>query len=119
MLRRYDFTYILGWSISRYDTFSLCRRRYYYSYYGKYDPDYHRERIARLKNLTNVPMETGSIFHEMTATLLRRFLKSDAELDRGRFFEHARQLTEKTCSEREFEEVYFGQIDAIDPGPIH
>lgn len=119
MIKRYDFTYILGWSISRYDMFSLCRRKYYYSYYGKHDPEVPFERIRRLKDLTSVPMETGRIFHEMADTLLRRFLKSDAELDRANFFDYAERLTEDSCSAQEFAKVYFGELDAIDPGPIN
>ena len=37
MLKQFEFTPILGWSASRYDTFKSCQRRYYYTYYAKYD----------------------------------------------------------------------------------
>ena len=34
-IKQFPFTPILGWSSTRYDMFSLCRRRYFYHYYGK------------------------------------------------------------------------------------
>ena len=36
---KFDYTPILGWSVTRYDKFLTCKRQYYYEYYGKYDPD--------------------------------------------------------------------------------
>ncbi len=118
MLKRYEFTSILGWSLSRYDVFSICRRKYWYAYYGKRDPDHDPKHIKRLGKLTNVPMATGSIFHEMVATLLRRFLKTDQPLDEGRFFDYAHGLTEDACARWDFSEVYYGQMDEVDPGPV-
>ena len=53
LLKKFDFTPILGWSVSRYDTFKTCRRRYYYTYYAKFDPEFSADRINRLKQMTN------------------------------------------------------------------
>ena len=36
-IKRFPFTSILGWSATRYETFSICKRKYYYQYYSKYD----------------------------------------------------------------------------------
>ena len=41
-ITRYEYSDILGWSVSRYDKFCLCRRQYYYDYYGKYDAEFPR-----------------------------------------------------------------------------
>ena len=47
-LKRFDYTPILGWSMTRYDVFSICKRKYYYQYYAKYDPEFPRVRIEAL-----------------------------------------------------------------------
>ena len=48
-----------SWSLSRHDTFSTCRRRYFYSYYvAPDDPE-----IQRLKKLSALPMWAGSVVH--------------------------------------------------------
>lgn len=119
MDRKYEFTPILGWSISRYDTFSRCRRMYYHNYYARHDADVPLERVARLKRLTGIGLETGHVFHDMVAELLRRFRKSRAPLDRDRFFEYARRLTEEYCRRKEFAEVYYGYRDRVDPDDIY
>ncbi|RJQ42683.1 MAG: hypothetical protein C4534_09740 [Gaiellales bacterium] len=118
MARKYEFTPILGWSISRYDTFSRCRRMYYYNYYAKYDTDVPAKRIERLKGLTGVGLETGHVFHDMVAELLRRFQKTDSSLDRSRFFQFARRLTEEYCARKEFVEVYYGDRESIGPDDV-
>lgn len=38
-IQTFKFTSILGWSASRYDTFTQCKRKYYYQYYGQYDQE--------------------------------------------------------------------------------
>ena len=47
----FDFSKILGWSVSRYNMFQTCKRQYYYNYYGKYDNKYPYSEIKKLKNL--------------------------------------------------------------------
>ena len=84
MMRRYEFTPILGWSVSRYDTFSSCKRRYYYQYYGRYDTEFGRQRIDRLKSLSSIPLELGNIVHDVIGALLKRLLKSEAAIDKTR-----------------------------------
>jgi hypothetical protein len=66
-----------SWSVSRHDTFSSCRRRYFYSYYlSPDDPEIHR-----LKKLSALPMWAGSVVHETIESFLktRDALPSPAE----------------------------------------
>lgn len=56
-----------SWSISRHDSFSACRRRYYYAYYAAVeDPE-----IARLKRLSALPLWAGNVVHETIEGLLK------------------------------------------------
>jgi hypothetical protein len=55
------------WSVSRHDTFSTCRRRYFYSYYAAAeDPE-----IQRLKKLSALPMWAGNVVHEAIEGFLK------------------------------------------------
>jgi PD-(D/E)XK nuclease superfamily protein len=57
-----------SWSVSRHDTFSSCRRKYFYSYYlAPDDPEIHR-----LKKLSALPLWAGSVVHE----IIEHFLKT-------------------------------------------
>jgi CRISPR/Cas system-associated exonuclease Cas4 (RecB family) len=56
-----------SWSVSRHDTFSTCRRRYFYSYYAAtQDPE-----VRRLKKLSALPLWAGSVVHETIEAFLR------------------------------------------------
>jgi PD-(D/E)XK nuclease superfamily len=56
-----------SWSVSRHDTFSGCRRRYFYSYYAAAeDPE-----IQRLKKLSALPMWAGNVVHEAIEGFLK------------------------------------------------
>jgi len=112
-IKRFDYTPILGWSASRYDVFSECKREYFYEYYGKYDPVHPRHTIDRLKNLTSVPLETGNIVHDVIKALLQRLRKSEAEIDTERFREFVRRETEEQCRAKTFFEVYYREADSI------
>ena len=72
MARKYPFTPVLGWSVSRYDKFTTCKRQYYYDYYAKYDVEVPQQRIAFLRSLTSVPLEVGNLVHDTISTLLNR-----------------------------------------------
>jgi CRISPR/Cas system-associated exonuclease Cas4 (RecB family) len=55
------------WSISRHDTFTTCKRRYYYAYYAATeDPE-----VRRLKKLSALPLWAGSVVHEAIESFLR------------------------------------------------
>jgi hypothetical protein len=56
-----------SWSVSRHDTFSSCRRRYFYSYYvSNDDPE-----VKRLKKLSALPLWAGSVVHETIENFLK------------------------------------------------
>jgi CRISPR/Cas system-associated exonuclease Cas4 (RecB family) len=114
-IKRYDFSPILGWSISRYDMFSNCKRLYYYQYYAKFDPDYPRVKIDELKNLTSIPLEIGNIVHDTVSTVLRRLLKSKEEIDRQRFQTFVETMTAENCKNKVFFEVYYAERASVEP----
>ncbi len=111
----YPFSAILGWSVSRYDCFNLCKRQYYYQYYGKYDGEFSRARIDGLKSLTSLPLEIGNLAHDSIAVILRRLLKSDAEIDMKRFHDFVAKKVAEACQKKIFFEVHYQQIDAVHP----
>jgi len=114
MIRKFEYTSILGWSASRYDTFSRCKRQYFYQYYSSYDPEYEPLKINTLKGLTTVPLEIGSIAHEVISVLLKRLKKTTEPIDRDRFLRYVEKQTLEIAENREFAEVYYGQTDKVD-----
>lgn len=115
VIRQYPYTPILGWSLSRYELFSICKRRYFYHYYAKYDGETPVRRLAQFKDLTTVPMETGTIVHAVIEALLNR-LKTTAEpIDRDRFLAFADQSIGASLDGRTFEEVVYGELEAVRP----
>ena len=112
-IKTFDYTPILGWSMSRYDLFLLCKRKYYYKYYAKYDPEYPRHKIEKLKNLTSVPLEIGIIVHDIIKEILKRLLKTEEKIDRKRFVDFTRRETEKSINSKTFEEIYYQRISQI------
>ena len=113
-IKQFEFTPVLGWSASRYDTFSGCKREYYYRYYGKYDPVHSRQKIDCLKYLTSVPLETGNIVHDVIKAVLQRLQKSEADIDAERFRQFVRSETEKQCRAKTFFEVYYKEVESVD-----
>lgn len=112
-IRSFPYTDVLGWSVSRYDKFTACKRQYFYEYYGKHDTAVPRARIQALKSMTGAALETGSIVHDVIKALLERLLKSEARLDTAKFMEFARRLTEEHCRAKTFAEVYYGEKEAV------
>lgn len=112
--KQFNYTSILGWSVSRYDLFQLCKRQYYFNYYGKYDKEYGYDHIYRLKYMTSIPLEIGNIVHDVIKDLLQRLLKSEKKIDEERFFNYAKRITEKYCQTKTFLEVYYKEIESID-----
>lgn len=113
MLKKYPYTEILGWSVSRFDKFKTCKRQYYYEYYAqKHDPDNDRILLKQLKDLTSGPLETGHLLHEMIRILLERLKKSTAPIDRTRMDAKVRELVGTSFREKSFFEVYYNQPSA-------
>jgi hypothetical protein len=113
-IKQFPFTPILGWSSTRYDIFSICRRRYFYHYYGKYDQDHPIRRIQEMKNLVTVALEIGSVVHVVIEALLNRLKVTTEAIDLDRFSDFARRSTEHRLHSKAFEEVFYGQQDAVE-----
>ncbi len=117
-LKRFEYTDILGWSVSRYDKFSACARQYFYDYYAKHDLEFPREKINKLKAMTSVALEAGNVVHDSVKVLLERLLKSDKPIDTGRFIDYARKMAEQYCTAKTFSEVYYGARQSVSANDI-
>jgi hypothetical protein len=100
--------------MSRYNEFSLCKRRYYYQYYAKHDPEFTRKRIDQLKALTSSALEIGVIVHHVIKALLNRLQSSREEIDQEKFFEYALRSTSEHIERKVFSEVYYGEEEKIE-----
>lgn len=118
MQRKYPFTSILGWSVSRYDKFETCKRQYWYDYYAKkYDTDVFPEKLLFLKSLTSTPLEIGNLVHDTIATQLHR-LKKQTPQDVGDVLNYAEYLSDRAIQGKTFLEVYYKQKESIDPDEV-
>ncbi|MBD3345335.1 MAG: hypothetical protein GF401_09765 [Chitinivibrionales bacterium] len=104
----YKYSPVLGWSISRYETFDKCKRMYFYTYYSKFVPDIPLYKIKQLKALTSSPLEIGNVVHDIIEAFLRRLQADDSSIDEGRFFEYAKKKAEEYFSTKTLLEVYYG-----------
>ena len=118
-IKKFPFTSILGWSVSRYDIFNNCKRQYYYFYYGKFDKEFSISKINELKALTSVALETGNIVHDVICMLLKRLQKTSKPIDKNKFLIYAKQITKDYCSKRQFNEVYYKQKESINIDEIY
>lgn len=113
--RKYPFTPILGWSVSRYEKFALCKRWYYYDYYArKYDIDISPQELAFLRSLTSASLEIGSVVHDTIATLLRRLKKKTSPIDIEKVLNYSYSQVDRTVESKNFLEVYYGERETID-----
>jgi len=113
MVRKFEYTDILGWSHSRHETFTKCKRQYYFQYYAKYDIE-NVVKIAVLKKLTSMPLEIGNVVHKLVQTLLTRLQKSSAEIDLERFYDYAERKAKEIFRTKLFQEVYYKEKNRID-----
>ena len=112
-IKRFPFTAILGWSMSRYDMFSICKRKYFYHYYGKYDPEVPMRLIQELKELSAVPLATGIAVHTVIQVLLNRLMRTSQDIDREQFFDFAFRRTKQRADSESFHEVYYREREAV------
>jgi len=112
--KKYDFSSILGWSISRYEVFDKCKRQYFYQYYSKYAKDVPLYKIKKLRALTSVALEIGNVVHDVLEAFLRRLQKDDSAIDESRFFDYARKKTGEYFGAKTFMETYYGGVPSID-----
>ncbi|MDD5675925.1 MAG: PD-(D/E)XK nuclease family protein [Chitinivibrionales bacterium] len=110
----YPYSPVLGWSISRFETFDKCKRCYFYTYYGKFATAVAPYKIQQLKALTSVPLEVGHVVHDVIEAFLTRLQKSDSNIDEQRFYDFARRKTEHYFATKTFMETYYKQRAAID-----
>jgi len=115
MPKRYPFTPALGWSVTRYDTFTICKREYYYQYYTKYERDVPQQRLAFLKMLTSIPLEVGNVVHDTIATLLHRLRRSTAPINTNDVFAYSYNMIDRAAENKPFYEVHYGGRERIDP----
>jgi hypothetical protein len=117
-MKSFSFTHELGWSVSRYDTFSACKRKYYYTYYGKFDQEFSLQQITTLKSLTSVPLEIGNIAHDIIETILKRLVKSSEVIDQPRLEAYVEKICLEYIQKKTFIEVYYKEKDSIDDAAI-
>lgn len=114
MLKRFPFSPILGWSVSRFDTFSYCKRKYYYSYYGRFDREFSVDKINQLKKLTSEALTIGSLAHDVIEAILKRLQKSTDIIDEARMKNFVKQQVQKYMLDHTFSEVYYKEKESID-----
>lgn len=112
-LKQMPSSWVLGWSITRFDTFTSCKRRYFYTYYPAFDSETPKRRIKDLAKLTTVAMEVGAVTHEVIAATLHRLQKATTPIDEERFASYATRVAEEHCQQEAFWEVHYGQESAI------
>ena len=118
-IKHFPFTHILGWSATRYDLFSVCKRKYFFHYYAKYNLEIQVRRLTRFKELVTLPLETGGIVrYEVVEALLNR-LKATTRIWKGaRFHAYADNLIAQSLEQKPFEEVVYGEVNQIDPSDL-
>ncbi len=118
MQRKYPFTPILGWSVSRYDKFEMCKRQYWYDYYAKkFDKEVPPQKLEFLKSLTSTSLEIGNLVHDTIATQLHRLRKQTPQ-DTTSVLNYAGYQVDRAIQNKTFLEVYYGQQDRIDPAEL-
>jgi hypothetical protein len=112
-MKKFPFTSILGWSVSRYDVFTSCKCKYYYTYYAKHDPEIELAKIQRLKSLTTTALEIGNIAHDVIRDLLKRLQTSSVPINHEKLKAYTLKMAEEYCASKEFMEVYYQQTQNV------
>lgn len=118
-IKQFPYTPILGWSNSRYELFSICKRKYFYHYYNKYDPDVPRREILQYRELSTIPLEIGGIVHEVIEALLNRLKQSDEAIDRHKLLEYAERMIINRIQNQQFEEVVYGELEQVSEADLN
>jgi CRISPR/Cas system-associated exonuclease Cas4 (RecB family) len=112
-IKRFPFSDILGWSATRYETYSLCRRKYFYHYYSKYDREVPKRLIQELRGLSSIPLAIGSAVHTVIETLLTRLRRTSQDIQREQFTDYAYRETQNRASAEKFQEVYYREREGV------
>ena len=115
MQRKYPFTAVLGWSVSRYEKFEACKRLYWYEYYArKWDQEVPSQKLDFLRSLTSTPLEIGNLVHDAIATQLHRIRRGLAPADCAEVLHYAGYLADRAVREKTVLETYYGHQERID-----
>ena len=115
MQRKYPFTSILGWSVSRYEKFEICKLQYWYDYYAKkYDKEISPQKLEFLKSLTSTPLEIGNLVHDAIATQLHVLKRNAAPKEAAEVLRYSYYLVDRAIQNKTFLEIYYGQKECID-----
>lgn len=68
----------LTWSLSRHDTFTRCRRRYWLSYYLAFQ----NEEVMRLKELSSLDLWVGSLVHDTIEVYLKTYRGDPPDIEK-------------------------------------
>lgn len=117
-MKTFSFTSELGWSVSRYDVFQSCKRKYYHQYYAKHDEPSLRDRALLLKSMTTVPLEIGNIAHDVMESILHRLIKSSQPVDVERLEKFVHQKAQEYVTSKKFLEVHYKEQEQIAWEPI-
>ena len=117
-MKTFSFTSELGWSVSRYDVFQSCKRKYYHQYYAKHDEPALRDRALLLKSMTTVPLEIGNIAHDVMESILHRLIKSSQPVDIDRLEKFVHQKAQEYVTSKKFLEVHYKEQEQISWEPI-
>ncbi len=107
----YPFSRTLGWSHSRYGTFTSCKRSYFLRYYSKFVPKADLAKVAFLKSLTTVPMELGSFVHNLIEILLQKIQHNQLELDMNKLEKYIDKEIAENYALKNYAEKHYGQIE--------
>lgn len=118
MQKKYPYSPVLGWSVSRYDKFESCKRQYWYDYYPKHDREVAPQKLAFLKTLTTTPLEIGNLVHDAIATQLHRIKKGSPPQSEEEILKYSSFLVDRAIQGKTFLEVHYGQKARIDPDDL-
>jgi hypothetical protein len=114
VMKTFPFTSELGWSVSRFEIYHTCKRKYFYRYYDKYDQEFDIKRIARLKSMTTIPLEIGNIVHDVVESILHRLQKSSSPVQMEKLEQFVFARTQEYVSSKEFSEIHYKELETID-----
>jgi hypothetical protein len=108
-MRKYPFTYNLGWSNSRETTFRSCKRKYYYQYYGKQATS-NKDEILKLKNLKTIEEIRGTLAHDLIEKSLKKIQKNKLEVNQDKLNQYLCKKIELLDANKDFD-VYYNNME--------
>lgn len=111
MSRKYQYSPVLGWSISRSEHFYQCKRLYFCQYYYKHVRTCPVEKVEYLRSLTSVPLEVGRVVHDGLAYVISGPLKHGRaeDIEPEAVAERYVTLMKESLDTKDFIEDYYPQ----------